>query len=740
MSEDFSKQIGEVLELRDDSAKWLQDNYWSLWGDVYQSYRCVRRPRGDEEYDDEDPEEDRLSVATPLTPAWVNRHVARVTAQTPNPRVRMSERDRSDRNSRGLMYQWDKVLAQQGLEKVTRTASIFGWGVRGWEWADNTYLQTRRVDPVVSLDDPQVARWIDQSYPDIEAQFGVPYEQMAPQQRIEQVVPMLLEQHGRGDLIKVRYKYTAYQGPKPFELSIADCYPEPEFDTLQGSNWFGCERRRRRHELVAMAKQYPSLKDGIDRLFAKWPHGTPLWAESGSTSSTRSFRAHMAQAYPGKRFSDENRTRTDTEMWSTFELHFTGPHRKIQVIGYNDVWIGEVPTSELADLEGMIPFAELKFIDDLGGGIGESLPRWFSGLQLLYDRQVNVRWKLIYSILRPLIGTSNRELFEDPKLVKRGDGFRMVLMRGPGEMWQQNEQAALAAAAAGLQDSSSILALWQMLTGETNTSLSANVDPAQGRTATGAKLIAYTQDLMTRDQIKKLGFFLQQEHRLMYLFNRSESVIEMVFDGTAYRRRYDGQHDLAELQEGNTKIKVQPIDWQDDAEIVVEDGSTLADDDEAKAQAAVRNLQMFGGNPMMNQKKLAEDVLIASGKGGQTEEYFVPPQPQQPPPVTRPSMNVALKYELLDPAEKFGVWESAGIKVPNLNGPPDQRFLPPPGVNATPPMGMPPGMPPPGALPPGAPPPQPPVRPPNLPKAILAPPPEINSGAASVRAVTGRNV
>ena len=164
MSEEFSKQIGEVLELRDVSAKWQQDNYWSLWGDVYQSYRCVRRPRGDEEYDDEDPEEDRISVATPLTPAWVNRHVARVTAQTPNPRVRMSERDRSDRNSRGLMYQWDKVLAQQGLEKVTRTASIFGWGVRGWEWLDNTYLKTRRVDPVRSLEDPEVARWIDQSY------------------------------------------------------------------------------------------------------------------------------------------------------------------------------------------------------------------------------------------------------------------------------------------------------------------------------------------------------------------------------------------------------------------------------------------------------------------------------------------------------------------------------------------------------------------------------------------------
>ena len=134
MSEEFSKQIGEVLELRDVSAKWQQDNYWSLWGDVYQSYRCVRRPRGDEEYDDEDPEEDRISVATPLTPAWVNRHVARVTAQTPNPRVRMSERDRSDRNSRGIMYQWDKVLAQQGRQGFRRASWVrasAGWAASG---------------------------------------------------------------------------------------------------------------------------------------------------------------------------------------------------------------------------------------------------------------------------------------------------------------------------------------------------------------------------------------------------------------------------------------------------------------------------------------------------------------------------------------------------------------------------------------------------------------------------------
>lgn len=737
--QEFSDKIGEVLELRDESAEFLQDNFWDMWGQVYQSYRCVRRPRGDEDFDDEDPEEDRISVGTPLTPAWVNRHVARVTAQTPNPRVRMAQRDRSDRNSRGLMYQWDKGLAQQGLEKTVRTASIFGWAVRGWEWVDNTYLRTRRVDPAVSAEDPQVARWIDQSYPEIEAEFGIPYDQMPPEMRVQLVIPSLLKRHGRGDLIKVRHKHTAYQGPLPFDISIADCYPEPEFQTIQTSNWFGCERRRRRHELIAMAKQYPSLADGIERLFAKYPHGTPLWAEAGMSSGARSFRAHMAQAYPGKRFSDDLRHRDRSELWSTFELHFTGPQRKIKVVGYNDVWIGEVPTSELADLEGDIPFAELKFIDDLAGGIGESLPRWFSGLQLLYDRQVNVRWKLIYNILRPLIGTSNRELFEDPTLVKRGPGFRMVYMRGPGEMWQQNEQAAIAATQAGLADASSILSLWQLITGETNTSLSANVDPAQGRTATGAKLIAYTQDLMTRDQIKKLGYFLQQEHRLMYLLNRSESVIEMVFDGTAYRRRYEGRYDQAIEPGQDSQMIVQPIDWQDDAEVIVEDGSTLADDDEAKAQSAVRNLQMFGGRPDMNQRKLAEDVLIASGKGGQTEEYFVPPPPQEPPPVMRPSLSVTMKHEMMTPEEKFGVFELAGVKVPGLNAPPPPPPQPPPGMNATPPMpnmaalG---GMPPPGMMP-G---PQPPINQPNIPKAILAPPPEINSGAASVRAVTGRNV
>lgn len=735
MSDDYRKEIGEILELRDDSARFTRDNFWEMWGQVYQSYRCVGGPN--EEDEDEDAEE---NVGTPLTAAWVNRFVARVTAQTPNPRLRMNKRDRSDRTSRGLMYQWDRSLAQQGLEKAVRTAGIFGWSVRGWDWVNNVYIRSQRVDPLVSVDDPEVARWVDNSYAWIKKEAGIAYDEMTPEQRVE-LVPELLRRHGKGSLVKVRRQVTAYQGPMPYHVPIADCYPEPEFDTLQGSNWFGCERRRRRHELEAMAKQYPSLADGIERLFAEYPKGTPLWSNAASRQALGNFRDYMKLAYPGNRFSDEVRGSDDTLYWTTLEWHFTGPQRKIKIVGGDKVWLGEISGEDLPDLEGMIPFAELRFIDDLAGGIGESLPRWFSGLQLLYDRQVNVRWKLIGQLLRPLIGTSNRELFEDPSLMKRGPGFRMLLMRGPNEMWQQNEQAALAAAAAGLQDASSILALYQMITGETNTSLSANVDPAQGRTATGAKLIAFTQDLMTRDQIKKLGYFLQQEHRLMYMLNRSEAEIEMVFDGTVYRRRYDGKQDLAQMPEGEIEMRVRPIDWQDEAEVLVEDGSTLADDDEARAQSARLNLQMLGGNPLINQHKVLEDVLVASGKGAVLNEYFVPPQPQVPPPVTRPALSVSVKHELMTPEEKFGIYESAGIKIPGLNAPPVPGLAPPQGMSATPPMpdmaamG---GMPMPGPM--GGPPPQPQVKPPNLPKAILMPPPDINPGAASVRAITGRNV
>ena len=196
------------------------------------------------------------------------------------------------------------------------------------------------------------------------------------------------------------------------------------------------------------------------------------------------------------------------------------------------------------------------------------------------------------------------------------------------------------------------------------------------------------------------------------------------------------------MPEGETQMKVQPIDWQDDAEVLVEDGSTLADDDEAKAQGAIRNLQMFGGRPDMNQQKLAEDVLVASGKGSVLNEYFVPPQPQMPPPVTRPALSVSIKHETMTPEEKFAVYESAGIKVPGLNADPIPGLNPPQGMSATPPMpnmaAMGGGIPMPGPM--SGPPPQPQVPAPNLPKAILAPPPDINPGAASVRAITGRNV
>jgi len=330
------------------------------------------------------------------------------------------------------------------------------------------------------------------------------------------------------------------------------------------------------------------------------------------------------------------------------------------------------------DLQGKIPFTDCVLIDSMLCGIGDSTARVMRGLQLLHGRQVNRRQDLIYNILRPLIGTTNRELMENPDLIKRHGGFRLVYMRGPGDMWTQPEQAAMASAAASLGDEQGLLRLMQMLTGESNMSQMANVDPSQNRTATGARLMQANIDVLTKDLNDMFALTsLAADGELMYLLNRSELSEPIEFNGARFNRIYDQKGDPLR----QAWLRIEPKHFQIDGEVVPEVGSTLADDDEARVAKATMLFAEAKASPQLfNLEKARDEFLIAHGKGRELAQWAAP-QVEQPPPETKGSVSVAVKFDELRPDVQAQIMSKfLGTQVEATpSGDPGQAIATPPG-------------------------------------------------------------
>lgn len=98
---------------------------------------------------------------------------------------------------------------------------------------------------------------------------------------------------------------------------------------------------------------------------------------------------------------------------------------------------------------------------------------------------------------------------------------------------------------------------------------------------------------------------------------------------------------------------------------MVEVGSTLADDDEMRAQKA---LQMYGAATarpdLFNQQKARDEFVKAMGFGKELNEWAAPPpQPPPPQPPKPAQLSVSGKLEMLPEQVQIQVLEQSGIKV-----------------------------------------------------------------------------
>ena len=689
----------EVKEMKESSQRWLSSNYYEEWVQAWKAYKCERDPVIDDETGKVD--EEATSVSMPDTWAVVRKKAARITANIPNLRVRAADKARAASVGWKLMRDWDKGGVQRIQPRHVTQALIFGWSIRPWTWAIEEYPRRKKVDPYDP--DPRTQQLIDDNYGP-ELQEAVPPPAAPPPMPPDPMNPLglgappvdpqeqhrsnralfLLEKYGMGQdppLVPVSYRHKAYEGPQSDFLFIGDAFPEPRFQSLRQAKWLVVQRYRDESWMRKVIKRYPNLAKGFQEVIDKEKDGSSRTDQRDSEHDLR----RQLEGEIGRTTDDDHlidwQPKGDQRRWLIYEAHYAGENAKICYESESGIKIGEIPYPY--QLDGRIAFTELVLIDDILGGIGDSDARIIRGLQQIHDRSVNTRVDLIHNIARPYVWTTNQMFYDDPTTLKRGPGLRLLPpVAGPNEIGIIGEQAAIAAAAASLRDQQDIQQMIQLATGESNLSQVTNQDPQQARTATGARILAYNQDVYTKqlnDAFTQSS--LREDAEIMYLLNRSELSAPVVFDAGPYNRNYSSK----EQQAAEQMERVTPLDFQaDDDEILPEVGSTLADDDEAKVERATHMLDRALASPQIfNLEKARDEFLIAMGKGRELGEWVPPPAPKEPP-MEPPRASISIPFEKLPTQAQLHLLFKAGLVDPEIREEAEPS-----------PDGMPPGGPPP---------------------------------------------
>jgi hypothetical protein len=264
-----------VIQRKKDSLSWMETNFWGEWEETWKHYKARR----DEELDPlgkKDP--DQAHIGSPLTWGHAQRTVARGTAQPPNLRFHCKDEELSELISRTLMYQWDRARIQRQQKKHFRQALLFGWSPRPWYWDVDEHLRSKRVDVMGGPVD-------DATLEQIAATYNLPLEKLKADPLLTQrVLARLLKNHSRGRLLPIKYRYKSYEGPNCDFLFLGDAYPEPNFQSLQSSNWFIVERRRNREWINKVIQGFPEFKPGFEELLEKHPKGTQRRFSADQTS------------------------------------------------------------------------------------------------------------------------------------------------------------------------------------------------------------------------------------------------------------------------------------------------------------------------------------------------------------------------------------------------------------------------------------------------------------------------
>ena len=180
-----------------------------------------------------------------------------------------------------------------------------------------------------------------------------------------------------------------------------------------------------------------------------------------------------------------------------------------------------------------------------------------------------------------------------------------------------------------------------------------------GKFATTAKLQDKAADSVTADKLDNVGMFIRDVVELELVMDQ-----QAMDEAQELPRQYFERLDAVSLRHhGDAKtIKIDPMDMQENYEILPEQGSTLSADDEFRVGALQQFYVIGAAHPDIVNLRAVITKLAAATPGVNPEDVILPPPPPQPPtPPAKLNISLSIKWEELAPDVQAALLSKEGL-------------------------------------------------------------------------------
>lgn len=666
----LDSRVSDTKERHDASKRWLQDNYFGPWAEVFGFYKnktpgpwrgsrhqvapgSFKRMKGRSS--------DRSKTNICLPDTWVigRKKSSRMSSRPPAYKVRANTPQIGDSLSAWLHFQWDRGNEQKIQRRHILQAQLFGLSVKSHWWDSIVATKKFRYGTEILMKerglimDEETGSIRLASADENDAGLSHPIESFTPEERAQVMA-------GTGDEVMEPSRVVRWEGPVSGFVFIGDFYPEPEFETLHSAAWIITDDYKDVEWLAYMSKKmYLDPETGDERpVFEKKAIEDLIDMGSWDKVRTREddFKEQLRDVIfqtrpqyslrllPGKRFlvSAEDTFR-DGVAWRRW-------------VANERILLGEMPYP--FDLYGHYAYSSLTPIPDLLYGIGDSPLVMMRALQKLHNISFSKGTDSVINRDNPIL--LMREGADAPSEILDRNGYRVLTVKSFQDFqWAQMPPNAPEA----WEHEKRVIAMMERLEPALNEGGAASqAQPDPRKPATLALLQKAGLDSLSADEMAQLDMSLAEEAEIkLYMLQqnmRDQMSIPMEFLPSGSSLKAGDTN-----QTGPRVITIGPMDIQQDLQVFSESYSTLALDDIDKQRAAERIYAVASQNPrVFNLRKAAE--LYASTFRGHTADELL----NQNPPPPMPPIRLTIAWKDLSESEKQLMKQRMGL----MPGPNDE--------------------------------------------------------------------
>jgi hypothetical protein len=371
---DPAARVGEIKQRRDESFRYMQDNFWDEFAEVYRAVKCRTKPimvTGKNGKKEED--KNRTNVCMPELSLAVRRKTARQTANPPTLNYYIPGDDPdllAERLTARAYYEYDRSGEAFEFKRGVQQANTFGL----------TYFKTY-------FDSVDINRQIRYKTSALTDRRKLMRALGAGQDETETAVRNLGDTVGeeemagviadKGNELRSQMPTTVYEGPVSKARFVGDICIEPGCLTLNDSYYVGEQYTETDLWLKKKSKDtYTDPETGREAPVFDIKQIDELLDKDTMLPQDRLFdlKRQLRDAIQEKQFKADKRL-LPGKRFEIFEYHAPDKYGRmwIEYLGNDSVYLGRQPYP--FDFGGRFVYSEYMPWPDLIGAIGDSSPR-----------------------------------------------------------------------------------------------------------------------------------------------------------------------------------------------------------------------------------------------------------------------------------------------------------------------------------------------------------------------------